>query len=143
MKLENLLGKAQNGLRILKDQFKNQLGDYVYLKDINNNIDCLTLSSIEENKPVYWLKTQATTQTSTEWTDTNFPLLRLKKGVKEAYATTGPQWIIFRLDASLEHTYGGEADLMENFVSRFNYDYVYTYFFGKDKVVAPYKTNER
>lgn len=143
VKLENLLGKAQNGLRILKDQFKNQLGDYVYLKDINNNIDCLTLSSIEENKPVYWLKTQATTQTSTGWTDTNFPLLRLKKGVKEACATTGPQWIIFRLDASLEHTYAGEADLMENFVSRFNYDYVYNYFFGKDKVVATYKATEK
>src|SRR5690606_4678655 len=29
--------------------------------------------------------------------------------------------------------------VMDNFVSRFNYDYVYNYFFGKEKVTTPYE----
>ena len=139
-KLPNLMEQGKRGLQILKDTYKNNLNDFVYVGDINTPMDMIDLANLEPNKRISWLATSASTkQQNSEYTRTNFPMLRLKKGVKQACATGGPQWIMFRLDDMIEQADAGNIELMDNFVNRFNYDYVYNYFFGKDKVIEPYK----
>lgn len=65
--------------------------------------------------------------------------MRLKKGVKETLTSGAPQWIVCKIDAPINASHSGSVQMMDNFVSRFNYDYVYRYFFGKEKVIEPYK----
>lgn len=138
VKLDNLLDKAKKGFQVLKNQFKSRLNEYAYLSDANKNIDLLDFVSMEEGKEINWLKTTPSTTDKHNWTETNYPILRLKNGVKEACANGQPQWVVFRLEELLDKAYGGSVQLMDNFVSRFNYAYVYKYFFGKDKVIEPY-----
>ncbi|WP_130539657.1 hypothetical protein [Pseudobacter ginsenosidimutans] len=138
-KMENMLEKAKRGIQILKDNYKNNLNDYAYLASLNTPIDVIDLANLEPGKNVYWLSTEAETKKNRDYTAVNWPLLRLKKGVKQSCATSGPQWIIFRMDAVINQSDAGNIELMDNFVNRFNYDYVYNYFFGKDKVIEPYK----
>ncbi|MGN6417587.1 MAG: hypothetical protein ACTHMC_08850 [Pseudobacter sp.] len=139
-KLPNLMEQGKRGLQILKDTYKNNLNDFVYVGDINTPMDMIDLTHLEPNKRISWLATEASTkQQGSEYTRTNFPMLRLKKGVKQACATSGPQWIVYRLDDMIDQADAGNIELMDNFVNRFNYDYVYNYFFGKEKVIEPYK----
>lgn len=138
-RMPQVLEDAKRGLQVLKNKFKNQLNEYVYSVDMNYNIDLLSLSQIEEGKDINWVATAPVTTSKNGWVETNFPLLRLKKGVKQTLATGAPQWIVFKIDAPLGAGYGGNIQMMDNFVSRINYDYIYRYFFGKDKVTEPYK----
>lgn len=142
---ENYLENAKKGIQVLKDKLKNKLQEYVYFPDVNRQIDIIDLANIgSSDKLPVWLLTDKRTNSRDRWQNivsenTNYPLLRLKKGVKEACATGGPQWIVFHLTDPIDHSYGGSVHLMDSYVSRFNYAYVYNYFFGKDKVIAPYK----
>lgn len=129
-RMPSVLADAGRGLQIFKNKFKNQLGDYVYTSHLHNNIDLLTLAQIEEGKEIPWISTSRLV-TTRGYSETNFPLLRLKKGVKQALATGAPEWIVFKLDSPIGAGYSGNVQLMDNFVSRFNYDYVYQYFFWK------------
>lgn len=137
--LPALLEKAKRGFQIFKNKFRNQLSEYVYVTDLNHNIGLPSLAQIEEGKDVYWIKIVPQTTSKNGYTETHFPLLRLKKGVKQTLATGAPQWIVFKMDGPLNAAYNGSVQLMDNFVNRFNYDYVYRYFFGKEKVIEPYK----
>ncbi|RYG49875.1 MAG: hypothetical protein EOO01_11945 [Chitinophagaceae bacterium] len=137
-RVANLMENAQRGIRIMKQKFSNKLNEYVYINGSTALIDLIDISQIEEGKDIHWLRTQATTAVSSNYTTTNFPLLKLKKGVKESLAKSGPQWIVCRLTKGGTAGDGGEIHLMETFINRFNYDYVYDYFFGKEKTIKPY-----
>lgn len=143
---ENYLENAKKGMQVLQEQLRQKENKFVYFNTIERQIDIIDLANIgSSGKLPNWIQTERTTQNLDRWgkvthtTTTNYPLLRLKKGVKEACATNGPQWIVFKLDDPIGHGYGGSVQLMENFVSRFNYKYVYDYFFGNEKVIEPYR----
>lgn len=138
-RLASLLQDAQKGVQILKQKFKDQQNEFVYINGSTAQVDILDIAQIEQGKNIPWLRTQAITQENRDHTSTSFPLLRLKKGVKESLATIGPQWIVCRLTKGSSAGNAGEIHLMETFVNRFNYDYVYDFFFGKEKVIQPYK----
>lgn len=141
---ENYLENAKKGMQVLKEQLKQQENKFVYFDTEERQIDIIDLANIGSNgKLPKWIQTEKTTQNLDRWgkvthTTTNYPLLRLKKGVKEACTSSGPQWIVFKLTDPIDHSYGGSVQLMDNFVSRFNYKYVYNYFFGNEKVIEPY-----
>jgi len=142
---ENYQQNARKGIQVLKEQLKNKLNEYVFFPDFERQIDILDLADIgSAGKLPNWILTEKMTTNRNDFgnvrsTNKNYPLLRLKKGVKEACAKTGPQWIVFKLTDPIDHSYGGSIQQMDNFVSRFNYAYVYDYFFGKEKPTAPYK----
>lgn len=141
-KLSNLMTDAKRGIQILKQKFKDQQNDFVYIQGSATQIDILSLAQIEAGKNIFWIRTQAVTQENRDYYSTSFPLLRLKKGVKESLASSGPQWIVCRLTKGGSAGNAGEIHLMETFVNRFNYDYAYDFFFGKEKVIQPYKPLE-
>lgn len=138
-KLSNLMADAQRGIQILKKKFKDQQNEFVYIRGAGFQIGILSLAQIEDGKDIHWIRTQAETQENRDYVSTSFPLLRLKKGVKENLAASGPQWIVCRLTKGISPGNAGEIHLMETFMNRFNYGYVYDYFFGKEKVIQPYK----
>ncbi|MCG2615066.1 hypothetical protein LZZ85_12275 [Terrimonas sp. NA20] len=138
-RMPRVVDDAKRGFQLFKNKFKDQLSKYVYCPDADLSIDLLSFSQIEEGKDISWIRTETVTTGKNGWVENNFPLLRLKKGVKQALATGAPQWIVFKIDGPLNASYTGNVQMMDNFVSRFNYDYVYRYFFGNDKVIEPYK----
>lgn len=138
-KMQNLMENAKRGIQILKDNFKNQLNDFAYLTDFTYQIDVVGLANLEKGKEVYWLRSQPVSVVNNDYTSVYYPLFKLRKGVKEACAKGEPQWIICRLERGGRPDHEGEIHLMETFLERFNYAYLYNYFFGKDKVIEPYK----
>lgn len=136
--MDNLLEKAKKGLGLMKKKFKDNYGDYVYLK-AGRDIQIIDLANLDENSNYYWIQTKPSTSDNYGNTNIGFPMLRLKNGVKEGCANSGPQWLVFKLYKGTSTDHAGAADMMSNFVSRFNYDYVYDYFFGKEKVTQPYQ----
>ncbi|WP_460687510.1 hypothetical protein [Niabella aquatica] len=137
-RLDNMLQKAKNGLNIMKKKFKDNYSDYVYLK-AGHDIQIIDLANLDEKSNFYWIQTKSQTTDSYGNTNVYFPILRLKKGVKEACANSGPQWIVFKMYKGKFTDHAGAEHMMANFVNRFNYDYVYDYFFGKGKVIKPYQ----
>lgn len=137
-RLDNMPEKAKNGLNIMKKKFKDNYNDYVYLK-AGYDIRIIDLANLDEKSNFYWIQTKPSTSDNYGNTNIGFPLLRLKKGVKEACANSGPHWIVFKLYKGKFNDHAGAEHLMANFVSRFNYDYVYDYFFGTEKVTKPYQ----
>jgi len=138
--LPNLLEKAKAGLQELKKQFKDYHDKFAYFRGLHENVDMIDLANIDAGKPITWLKTEAESK-ERDYGSSNYALLRLKKGVKEACATSGPQWIVFRMEAMVNAADAGNIELMDNFINSFNYDYVYDYYFGKDKVITAYQPN--
>lgn len=142
---ENYLENAKKGMQILKEQLKQQENKFAYFNTIERQIDIIDLANIGSiGKLPNWLHTEKITQNLDQWgkvvsTSKNYPLMRLKKGIKEACAISGPQWVVFKLDGTLNAGYGGAVQLMDNYVTHFNYDYLYRYFFGKDKVSELYQ----
>lgn len=139
-RLDNLMEKAQTGLRLLRKKIKNRENEFIYIRNVGGTqIDILKLTEIEPGKDIYWLGMEKLRQENRDPRADGFPLLRLKKGVQQALATGQPQWIVFRLMKGIEPENNGEIHMMDHFVSRFNYDYVYQYFFGAQKPTAPYQ----
>ena len=137
-RLDNMLEKAKNGLSLMKKKFKDNYNDYVYLK-AGLDIQIIDLANLDEKSNFYWMQTKPQTTDNYGNNNVYFPLLHLKKGVKEACANNGPQWIVFKLYKGKFTDHAGAEHMMANFVNRFNYDYVYDYFFGKEKVTKPYQ----
>lgn len=134
-KVPGLPEAAKRGLQVLKEQYKNRLNEYVYFSDASKQkIDLFDFQYIEEKvQPLNFFYTEALTKDNTGGTvsqRTNYPLLRLGKGVKELCATGGPQWIVFSLGVPVDLNYGGSKHTVNHFVHHFNYEYVYRYFFG-------------
>lgn len=137
-RMPSVLEDAKRGIQILKKRYSKQLNDFVYSATLDQ-IDLLALSQIEDGKEITWIKTSSLTDNKNGWSETGFPLLRMKKGIKELLATGSPQWIVFRMEFPMNNGYGGAVQMIDNFISRFNYDYVYRYFFGKNKPTELYK----
>jgi len=135
----DLMERAKRGFGYFKEQYKNRLNEFVYIAGAHSIIDIFDFTDADPGKDFGWIRTQAIVQENRDYTSTNFPLLRLKKGVKEACASGTPQWIVFRVESSIAAGNAGEIHLMETFMNRFNYNYVYRYFFGNEKVTDPYK----
>ncbi|WP_276482601.1 hypothetical protein [Paraflavitalea pollutisoli] len=131
-KLQNLQEGGRRGLQYLRDMYKNELQEFAYMR--YHQIDIIDLFNLSAGNRPYWLRTKALNDGQTY-----FPLLRLRKGVKEALANGDPQWIVCRLDNGGSPANEGEIHRMDAFLQGFNYQYVYDYFFGKDKVIQPYK----
>ncbi len=130
--------RAKKGLAIIKEQMKGKYDEYVYFS-YNIQFSIVDLYNIDERSKVSdWLKTSQL-QEKNGYTSVYYPLLHLKKGVKEACSTSGPQWIVFSIGVPVDLKYGGFIHLMDSFVSRFNYDYVYQYVFGDKKPTEKYK----
>ncbi len=143
-RLDNLMEKAQTGLRLLREKIKNREKEFIYIRNVSGTqIDILKLADIEPGKDIYWLGMEKLNQEHRDPKADGFPLLRLKKGVKQALATGEPQWIVFRLMKGTEPENKGEIHLMDHFVSRFNYDYVFQYFFSPQKPASPYQPLEK
>ncbi len=144
-KVPNLLESAKRGFQIVKEKYKNRHDEFVYFNSPNKqDISLYDFQFIEEGKEFTLFYTEAFTKAinngySSRSAHINYPLLRLKKAVKEACATGGPQWIVFSLDLPIDFGFRGNVDLMDNFVSRFNYAYVYDYFFGT-RPTEPYRS---
>jgi hypothetical protein len=146
-KVPGLVEAAKRGFQVLKEQYKNQLDAYVYFSDHNKQkIDLYDFQFIEEKvkkgQPLNFFYTDAISKNSAGGTvskHTNYPVLRLRKGVKELCATGGPQWIVFSLGVPVDLNYAGSKHTMNHFANHFNYDYVYQYFFGT-KPSKPYQS---
>ncbi len=144
-KVPGLMEAAKRGFQVLKEQYKNQLNEYVYFSDHNKQkIDLYDFQFIEEKvkngQPLNFFYTDSISKDITGGTlskRTNYPLLRIRKGVKELCATGGPQWIVFSLGVPVDLNYAGSKDVMSHFVNLFNYGYVQEYFFGT-KPSKPY-----
>lgn len=144
-KIPGLAENARKGFQILKEQYKNKLNEYVYFSDHNKQkIELYDFQFIEEKvkkgQPLNFIYTDAISKNTSGGTlskSTNYPLYRLRKGVKELCATGGPQWIVFSLGVPVNLNYAGSKHTMNHFVHRFNYDYVYQYYFGT-KPSKPY-----
>lgn len=144
-KVPGLPEAAKRGLQVLKEQYKDRLNEYVYFSDANKQkIDLFDFQFIEEKvkkgQALNFFYTNAISKDNTGGTlsrRTNYPLLRLRKGVKELCATGEPQWIVFSLGVPVDLNYAGSKHTMNHFVHRFNYAYVYQYFFGT-KPSKPY-----
>ncbi len=133
---ENYQENAKKGIQVLKNLLGSQLKNYVYTYDNFLQLDIIDMANIgSSGKLPTWLKTQPLSPEGYK----HVPLWRLKEGVKKALATAGPEWIVCRLEQPIGYDYPGSIRLMDDFVSRFNYEYVYNYFFGKDTVQNPYK----
>lgn len=144
---ENYLENSKKGMQILKRLLKDNLQDYVYLKTPNQIIEIKDLADIGSSEKLpYWFSTNKNPKNTDSYgniinVDTYFPVYRLKKGVKEACAKGEPQWIVFSLSRVFGESYGGTVRVMDDFINNFNYDYVYNYFFGKEKPTTAYKSN--
>lgn len=137
-RMNDVQEKAKKGLGIMKEKFRDQYNEYVYLNS-SSDINIVDLANIDANSNFYWMQTKPEVQDKYGNTTVGFPLLRLKKGIKEACAAAGPQWVVFKLFKGAHSDDAGAMHLLENFVSRFNYDYLYDYCFGKEQPVKPYQ----
>lgn len=139
----NYQESARKAIPVLRELLKDHLNDYVYFNDFNRMLDIIDLADIgSSGKLPNWLSTQARSASNT-----NYPLLHLKRGIKEKAANGGVQWIVFKITAPINYAYGGSVRLMDDFVSRFNYAFAHQYFFGKQKpggsyAVIPFVSND-
>jgi hypothetical protein len=146
-RVPGLVENARRGFQVLKEQYKNKLNEYVYFSDHNKQkIELYDFQYIEEKvkkgKPLNFIYTDAISKNNSGGTlsiSTNYPLFRICKGVKELCATGGPQWIVFSLGVPVNLNYAGSKHTMNHFVHRFNYDYVYQYYFAT-KPSKPYQS---
>jgi hypothetical protein len=134
------LGNAKKGLQIIKERLKEKRKEFVYLSP-SAKLDFWWLANTDEKSNISdMIKTKPAEPRLGGGDDYVYePLVRLKKGVKEASLNSGPLWIIFSIGVPTKVEYGGSKDAMDNFVNRFNYDYVYQYYFGDKKPTEPYK----
>ncbi len=71
--------------------------------------------------------------------DKTFPILKVKKEVRERCKTLGPQWLVVRWTMGMP-TQPFNVHLHESIINNFNFDYVYNFFFDPEKVKGkPYK----
>ena len=133
------LDDAKKGFQLLKEKLKNSYNKLAYVNP-GETFDFTWLYNIDDKKDLSKdIRTEETVKDGYGGATIYQPLLRLKKGVKEACATGSPQWIVFTMGLPAEMGFGGSVDMMDNFVSRYNYDYVYRYFFSNQKPAEPYK----
>lgn len=134
----DLKARANKGFQIFKQRFAAKADEKVYLSE-NNQLGLFDFTDADEGATFPWFQTASGTYQNRDGAPTYFPLLKLKKGVKEASVSGEPQWLVIRWMPPLTKNLAGDVHYMDTILSRFNYDYVYQYFFGDKKPTEPYK----
>lgn len=133
----DLMERAKRGFQIFKNRFGKQVNEKVYLPE-GLQLNLFNFTDADENSEFNWFKTVATFEVRRS-PFTYFPLMKVKKGVREACATGDPQWLVIKWAAPETKNLTGDIHYMESMLNRFNYDYVYNYFFGDKRPTTPYK----
>ncbi|WP_028296956.1 hypothetical protein [Olivibacter sitiensis] len=134
----NLKARANGGFQIFKKRFAAKANENVYLSE-NNQLGLFDFANADENSTFPWFQTSSGTFQNSDGYPTFFPLLKLKKGVKEASVSGDPQWLVVRWAPPLSKNLAGDIHYMDTILNRFNYEYVYNYFFGDKRPTESYK----
>ncbi len=134
----DLKARANSGFQVFKNRFAVKANEKVYLSE-NSQPGLFDFVNAEENSTFPWFQTASGAYENRDGYPTFFPLLKLKKGVQEACASGDPQWIVIRWPPPPSKDLAGDIHYMDAILNRFNYDYMYRYFFGDEKPTAPYK----
>lgn len=126
--------RVLRGFQIFKDRFAAKANEKVYLNE-GLQLDLLNFSNADEKSTFRWLQTTAIEK---ETGYPYFPLLKTGKRLKEASMNGEAQWLFMRWEPPMSKTLAGDVHYMDSMLNRFNYDYVYNYFFGK-RPTEPYK----
>ena len=126
---------AQKNLTRLKEEYKLKWNDIAEIKLSSNQIMLQDFVNAKEgntdifdNRDIY----------GKEGTIPTFPILKVKKTALELCKTDQPQWLVIRWTMGMPNeTYN--KYLHESIMRNFNFDFVYNYFFGTNKVSEGYK----
>lgn len=127
---------ARKNLARLKEKYKSKWNEVAQLKLSGTDISLWDFVNATEdhedffdNKDMYGKEGMYTT----------FPILKVKKGVRELCKTGGPQWLVVRWTMGMPNQ-AFNIHLHESILNNFNFDYAYKFFFQPEKVKGqPYK----
>ncbi|MBC3788822.1 hypothetical protein [Spirosoma utsteinense] len=126
---------AQKNLTRLKENYKSKWNNIAEIKLSNNQIELQDFVNAKEgntdifdNLDIY----------GKEGAMPTFPILKVKKTALALCKTDQPQWLVIRWTMGMPNASFNKY-LHESILNNFNFDYVYNYFFGKNKVVEVYK----
>ena len=125
----DLMTKAQKNLARIKEKYKNRLNDVAKLRSPYGQIGFYDfVNASEDHSDMFEHSEESTT----------FPILKINKKTLDLCRTDQPQWLVIRwTDGMPNQEYSIHRH--ESILNNFNFDYVYQYFFGTDKVIEPYK----
>jgi len=126
---------AQKNLARLKEKYKPKWNDIAEIKLSNSQISLQDFVNAKEgdtdifdNRNIY----------GKEETIPTFSILKVKKKALALCKTDQPQWLVIRWTMGMPNASFNKY-LHESIMNNFNFDYVYNYFFGKNKVAEVYK----
>lgn len=123
------LATARQNMARLKEKYKNQLTKIATLQAPYGQIGFIDfVNAIPGN---------------TDFFDSNngsakFPIQKVNKTAMELSKTDQPQWIVVRWTMGMYNS-AFNVHMMESILNNFNFDYLYNYFFGSNKIAEPYK----
>lgn len=126
---------AQKNLTRMKEKYKLKWNDVAEIKLSSNQVMLQDFVNAKEgttdvfdNKDMYGKEGGIPT----------FPILKVKKTALALCKTDQPQWLVIRWTMGMPNASLNKY-LHESIMNNFNFDYVYNYFFGKNKVAEVYK----
>ena len=126
---------TQKNLTRLKEKYKLKWNDSAEIKLSSTQITLQDFVNAKEdntdifdNKDIY----------GKEGTMPTFTILKVKKTALALCKTDQPQWLVIRWTMGMPNESFNKY-LHESIMNNFNFDYVYNYFFGKNKVTEVYK----
>lgn len=134
----DLKARAEKGFQAFKNKFAARSNEKAYLPE-KFQLDLFHFADSDEKSTFPWFQTANGKYENRDGFPTFFPVLKLKKGVREASITGDPQWLVIRWNAPMSKTLAGDVHYMDSILNRFNYEYVYEYFFGDKKPAPLYK----
>lgn len=126
---------AQKNLTQLEEKYKLKWNDIAEIKLSSNQMMLQDFVNAKEgnmdifdNKDIY----------GKEGTTPTFPILKVKKASLALCKTDQPQWLVVRWTMGMPNE-SFNRYLHESIMGNFNFDYVYNYFFGTNRVTESYK----
>ena len=126
---------AQKNLARLKEKYKLKWNEVAEIKLSSNQIMLQDFVNAKEgntdifdNKDIY----------GKEGTTPTFPILKVKKTALALCKTNQPQWLVVRWTMGMPNA-SFNKHLHESIMNNFNFDFVYNYFFGTNKVTEGYR----
>ncbi len=121
---------AQKNLSRLKAKYKSKWNEVAQLKLSGTDISLQDFVNATEdhedffdNRDIY----------GKEGVFTTFPILKVKKEVRDLCKTGGPQWLVIRWTMGMPNE-AFNNHLHESILNNFNFDYAYNFFFKPEKV---------
>lgn len=121
---------AQKNLARLREKYKSKWNEVARLKLTDTDI---TLQNFVNATEGYDDLFDNTGSNGREGPYTTFPVLKVKKGVRELCQTGGPQWLVIRWTMGMPN-YSFNVHMHESILNNFNFAYAYNYFFHPEKV---------